>query len=398
MSHIVIIGAGHAAIQCAASLRDLGDTSPITIISAESDLPYHRPPNSKKYIVEGVPEDFSLLRAADFYETEKIDLLLGETVESVDPAGRQVKFASGGGLGFEKLVMAPGSEPRTLPIPGIEHAPSLYSLQDARDIYSRLSGADTVAVIGGGFIGLEIAAAAAVSGKAVTVIEAAPQILGRSLTPNLAERIRSIHEEAGISIIDSVSVEKVTPDGVSTDGGFIGADLVLCGAGSVPRTQLAETADLEINNGIVVNQYLETRAANIYAIGDAACFLSVSGARRRYESVQNANDQARALAKTLSGELTAYSALPWFWSDQGTIKLQMAGDSGNASETVIVEGAQAPQVAAFCFDAQEHLCALETINWPAYHALSRKALSDGRVIGREALAAADFDLKAALKR
>ena len=161
MNRIVIIGAGHAAIQCAASLRDLGNTSPITIIGAESDLPYHRPPNSKKYVVEGVPEDFSLLRAADFYENEKIDLLLGETVESVDPAGRQVKLASGSELGFEKLVMAPGSEPRTLPIPGIEHALSLYSLQDARDIYARLSAAGTVSVIGGGFIGLEIAAAAA---------------------------------------------------------------------------------------------------------------------------------------------------------------------------------------------------------------------------------------------
>ena len=398
MNRIVIIGAGHAAIQCAASFRDLGNTSPITIIGAESDLPYHRPPNSKKYVVEGVPEDFSLLRAADFYENEKIDLLLGETVESVDPAGRQVKLASGSELGFEKLVMAPGSEPRTLPIPGIEHALSLYSLQDARDIFARLSAAGTVAVIGGGFIGLEIAAAAAAAGKAVTVIEAAPQILGRSLTRDLAERIRSIHEKAGITIIDSALVEAVAPDGVSTGGGFIGADLVLCGAGSVPRTRLAEESGLETSNGIEVNQYLETSASDIYAIGDAAGFLSAAGTRRRYESVQNANDQARALAKTLSGEPTAYGALPWFWSDQGAIKLQMAGDSSDASETVIVEGAQPPQAAAFCFDAQNHLCALETINWPAYHALSRKALSDERVISRDELAAADFDLKAALKR
>jgi len=398
MNRIVIIGAGHAAVQCAASLRDLGNASPITIIGKETDLPYHRPPNSKKYVIDGVPEDFSLLRAADFYESEKIDLLMGETVESVDPAGRQVMLASGSELGYGQLVLAPGSQPRTLPILGIEHALPLYSLQDARDIFARLSAAGTVAVIGGGFIGLEIAAAAAAAGKAVTVIEAAPQILGRSLTRDLAKRIRSIHEEAGISIIDSASVEEVTPEGVSTGGGFIGADLVLCGAGSVPRTRLAEAAGLETSNGITVNQYLETSAPDIYAIGDAACFLSAAGTRRRYESVQNANDQARALAKTLSGEPTAYSALPWFWSDQGAIKLQMAGDSSDASETVIVEGAQPPQAAAFCFDAHNHLCALETINWPAYHALSRKALSDGRVIGREVLTSVEFDLKAALKR
>jgi len=398
MSHIVVIGAGHAAVQCAASLRDLGTTASITIIGSETDLPYHRPPNSKKYVVEGVPEDFSLLRAADFYENEKIDLVLGETVESVDPARQQVVLASGKTQDFTQLVLAPGSQPRTLPIPGIELALSLYSLQDARNIYSRLSAASTAAVIGGGFIGLEIAAAAASAGKAVTVIEAAPQILGRSLTPDLAQRIRSIHEDAGISIIDSASVEEVTPDGVSTGGGFVGADLVLCGAGSVPRTQLAEEAGLETGNGIEVDQYLETSKPNIYAIGDAASFLSAGGTRRRYESVQNANDQARVLAKTLSGERTAYGALPWFWSDQGAIKLQMAGDSRDASETVTVDGTQAPQAAAFCFDGQGHLCAVETINWPAYHALSRKALSDGRLISRDQLAAADFDLKAALKR
>lgn len=398
MSHIVVIGAGHAAVQCAASLRDLGTTASITIIGSETDLPYHRPPSSKKYVIDGIPEDFSLLRAADFYENEKIDLVLGETVESVDPARQQVVLAYGKTQDFTQLVLAPGSQPRTLPIPGIELALSLYSLQDARNIYSRLSAASTAAVIGGGFIGLEIAAAAASAGKAVTVIEAAPQILGRSLTPDLAQRIRSIHEDAGISIIDSASVEEVTPDGVSTGGGFVGADLVLCGAGSVPRTQLAEEAGLETGNGIEVDQYLETSKPNIYAIGDAASFLSAGGTRRRYESVQNANDQARVLAKTLSGERTAYGALPWFWSDQGAIKLQMAGDSRDASETVTVDGTQAPQAAAFCFDGQGHLCAVETINWPAYHALSRKALSDGRLISRDQLAAADFDLKAALKR
>ena len=397
MSDIVIIGTGHAAVQCAASLRDLGNTSSITLIGPEADLPYHRPPNSKKYVIEGIPEDFSLLRAADFYEKEKIDLVLGEAVESIDVENRQLTLASGKTQDFGQLVLAPGSQPRTLPIPGIEHTLSLYSLQDARDIYVRLSAASTVAVIGGGFIGLEIAAAAAAAGKTVTVIEAAPQILGRSLTPDLAKRIRSIHEAAGISIIDSASVNEVTLDGVSTDGDFIGADLVLCGAGSVPRTQLAEEAGLETSDGIEVDQYLETSKPNIYAIGDAACFLSAAGNRHRYESVQNANDQARALAKTLSGDRTVYGALPWFWSDQGAVKLQMAGDSRDASETVTVDGAQAPQAAAFCFDGQEHLCAVETINWPAYHALSRKALADGRVISRDQLAAADFDLKAALK-
>ena len=398
MSAIVILGAGHAAIQCAASLRDLGNTSPITIIGAETDLPYHRPPTSKKYVIEGVPEDFSLLRAADFYGTEKIDLLLDETVESVDPAGRKITLASERELDFGQLVMALGSEPRTLPIPGIEYALSLYSLEDAREVFKRLSSANSVAVIGGGFIGLEIAAAAAAAGKDVRVIEAAPQILGRSLTPALAQRIRSIHEDAGITITDSASVESVSADGVLTGEGFIAADLVLCGAGSVPRIQVAEAAGLKTGNGIEVNQYLETSSPNIYAIGDVACFLSAYGDHRRYESVQNANDQARALAKTLSGEPTAYEAFPWFWSDQGSIKLQMAGDSRDASEISIIEGSQPPQVAVFCFDAENHLCAVETINWPAYHALSRKALSDRRIVSREQLAAVNFDLKTALKK
>lgn len=165
MSSIVFIGTGHAAIQCAASLRDLGHSGPITIIGTENDLPYHRPPNSKKYAIEGVPADFSLLRAADYYENEKIDLLLGETVSSIDPAGRQLTLDSKKAVSFEKLIIATGSEPRHLPIPGVEHALCLYSLQNSRDVYERLKSADSVAVIGGGFIGLEIASAAAAAGK-----------------------------------------------------------------------------------------------------------------------------------------------------------------------------------------------------------------------------------------
>jgi len=398
MSAIVFIGTGHAAIQCAASLRDLGHSGPITIIGTENDLPYHRPPNSKKYAIEGVPADFSLLRAADYYENEKIDLLLGETVSSIDPAGREVTLDSKKSISFEKLIIATGSEPRHLPIPGVEHALCLYSLQNSRDVYERLKSADSVAVIGGGFIGLEIASAAAAAGKEVTVIEAASQILGRSLTPQLAQRIREIHEAAGIRIIDSASIDSISTEGVSTDDGFVDADLVLLGAGSIPRTQLAASAGLSTSNGIDVDQHLQTSAPGIYAIGDVACFPYFGGSRRRFESVQNANDQARALAKTLSGESTAYQALPWFWSDQGNIKLQMAGVSQDANEVVMMEGAQSPQTAAFCFDSEDNLCALETINWPAYHALCRKALSDGRVISRASLSAADFDLKTALKK
>ncbi len=398
MSAIVFIGTGHAAIQCAASLRDLGHSGPITIIGTENDLPYHRPPNSKKYAIEGVPADFSLLRAADYYENQQIDLLLGETVSSIDPSGRQVTLDSKKVIGFEKLIIATGSEPRSLPIPGIEHAFCLYSLQDSREVYERLKSAGSVAVIGGGFIGLEIASAAAAAGKDVTVIEATSQILSRSLTPQLAQRIRAIHEAADIRIMDSASIASISAEGISTDKGFVGADLVLLGAGSVPRTQLAASAGLSTSNGIDVDQHLETSAPGIYAIGDVACFPYFGGSRRRFESVQNANDQARVLAKILSGESTAYQALPWFWSDQGNIKLQMAGVSQDANKVVLIEGAQAPQAAAFCFDSEENLCALETINWPAYHALSRKALSDGRVISRASLVSADFDLKTALKK
>jgi 3-phenylpropionate/trans-cinnamate dioxygenase ferredoxin reductase subunit len=338
------------------------------------------------------------LRAADYYENEQIDLLLGETVSSIDLAGRQVTLDSKKSISFEKLIIATGSEPRSLPIPGIEHALCLYSLQDSREVYERLKSSDSVAVIGGGFIGLEIASAAAAAGKEVTVIEAASQILGRSLTPQLAQRIRAIHEAAGIRIIDSASIDSISAEGASTDKCFVDADLVLLGAGSMPRTQLAASAGLSTSNGIDVDQHLETSAPGIYAIGDVACFPYFGGSRRRFESVQNANDQARVLAKILSGESTAYQALPWFWSDQGNIKLQMAGVSQDANKVVMIEGAQAPQAAAFCFDSEENLCALETINWPAYHALCRKALSDGRVISRASLVSADFDLKTALKK
>jgi 3-phenylpropionate/trans-cinnamate dioxygenase ferredoxin reductase subunit len=206
-----------------------------------------------------------------------------------------------------------------------------------------------------------------------------------------------VHETSGLKFISNTAVDAIRTDGVSTSDGFIEADLVICGAGSVARSELAEKAGLATGNGVHVNRVLETSAPGIYAIGDVACFETSTGERRRYESVQNANDQARALARTLCGERTPYDALPWFWSDQGSIKLQMAGDSCGASTVVAVDGEKAPQAAVFCFNAQDHLCAVETINWPAYHALSRKALSDGRVITRGHLESADYVLKTALK-
>ncbi|MGE4634449.1 MAG: FAD-dependent oxidoreductase [Arenicellales bacterium] len=397
MAGIIIIGTGHAAVQCAASLRDNGSSSTITLLGGETDLPYHRPPLSKKYAVTGVPEEFSLLRAADFFEKNNVKLRLGKSVEAIDINQRCVVMGDSEKLPFDQLVIATGSQPRMLSIPGIEHALALYSLENARTISTRLASAKTVAVIGGGFIGLEIAAAAAAAGQKVTVIEAAPQILGRSLTPSLAARVRTVHEASGLNIISNTAVDAIRTDGVSTSDGFIEADLVIRGAGSVARSELAEKAGLATGNGVHVNRVLETSAPGIYAIGDVACFETSTGERRRYESVQNANDQARALARTLCGERTPYDALPWFWSDQGSIKLQMAGDSCGASTVVAVDGEKAPQAAVFCFNAQDHLCAVETINWPAYHALSRKALSDGRVITRGHLESADYVLKTALK-
>jgi 3-phenylpropionate/trans-cinnamate dioxygenase ferredoxin reductase subunit len=397
LASIIIIGTGHAAVQCAASLRDNGSSSTITLLGGETDLPYHRPPLSKKYAVTGVPEEFSLLRAADFFEKNNVMLRLGKSVEAINIHQRCVVMGDSENLPFDQLVIATGSQPRMLSIPGIEHTFSLYSLDDARAISTRLASAKTVAVIGGGFIGLEIAAAVAAAGQKATVIEAAPQILGRSLTPSLATRVRTVHEAGGLNIISNTAVDAIRMDGVSTSDGFIGADLVICAAGSVARSELAEKAGLTTGNGVHVNRVLETSVPGIYAIGDVACFETSTGEHRRYESVQNANDQARTLAKTLCGERTPYDALPWFWSDQGSIKLQMAGDSCGTSKVVAVDGEKAPQTAAFCFNTQDHLCALETINWPAYHALSRKALSDGRIITRAHLESADYVLKTALK-
>jgi 3-phenylpropionate/trans-cinnamate dioxygenase ferredoxin reductase component len=397
LAGIIIIGTGHAAVQCAASLRDNGSSSTITLLGGETDLPYHRPPLSKKYAVIGVPEEFSLLRAADFFEKNNVKLRLGKSVEAIDIHQRCVVMGDSEKLPFDQLVIATGSQPRMLSIPGIEHALSLYSLDDARILSMRLGSAKTVAVIGGGFIGLEIATAVAAAGQKVAVVEAAPQILGRSLTPSLAARVRTVHEAGGLNIISNTAVDAIRTDGISTSDRFIEADLVICGAGSVARSELAEKAGLTTGNGIHVNRVLETSVPGIYAIGDAACFETSTGEHRRYESVQNANDQARTLAKTLCGERTPYDALPWFWSDQGSIKLQMAGDSYGASKVVTVDGEKAPQTAAFCFNAQDHLCAVETINWPAYHALSRKALSGGRVITRAHLESADYVLKTALK-
>ena len=396
MKNLVIVGGGHAAVQCAASLRDNNDSSSITLISSDNDAPYHRPPISKKYPITGVPSDFSLLRPAEFFEEKSINLHTGTTVARINIEERHVVAEDGTKWGFDNLVLATGSAPRPLDIPGIEHALTLYSLSDARAVAEQILKAKSAVVIGAGFIGLEIAATLNSARITTTVIESAPRILARSLTASLADQVHVLHETAGLRILCDSVVEQISSDGVMTNDGFLQADLVFCGTGSAPRTELATKAGLTVTDGIEVDRYLETSVPGVYAIGDIASFEKEDGTRQRYESVQNANDQARTLAKTLSGNRTAYDAFPWFWSDQGKLKLQMAGVSQSSTETVIIEGDQPPRMAAFCFK-EGVLCAVETINWPAYHALSRKALSDGRIITHDQLGRVEFNLKSALK-
>ena len=392
MEGIVIIGSGHAAIQCAACLRENEYKGKLTILSRDKDLPYHRPPISKKYAIEGLPDNFSLLKPQSFFEEKDINIKLDTNIEDINIQENFAITDRGEKHYYNNIVIATGSAPRALKIPGGERAFTLYSLEDARSLYQKIKSARSVLVIGAGFIGLEVAAALNANDIETRVVEAMPLVLSRSVASPIAKYVRSYHEKAGLKIACECLVEEIDSSGVMTSDGFFNADLVISAIGSSPRTRLASKAGLTVNNGIEVNSFLETSSNGVYAIGDNASVIGDAGISSRLESIQNANDQARVLAKTLSGIKTSYQALPCFWSDQSDLKLQMAGISNGATDNILVEDQNPARKAVFSFK-NDVLCSVETINWPVQYALSRKILGSGRKVTKKQLSDSEFSLK-----
>ena len=337
MGGIVIIGGGEAGGRAALALRGKGHDGPITLIGAESVPPYERPPLSKA-VLTGDADGPPVVSSAEACEAKAIDLRLGQTVTGIDRPDKVLTLADGATLAYEKLLLATGARARPLALPGGEAALLLRTVDDAAAIRSRLGAGARLAVIGGGFIGLEVAASASVLGAEVTVIELAPRLMGRAVPAALAGIMAERHAKAGIRLMTECGVERIEGgDVVLASGERIEADVIVAGIGAVPDTALAEAAGLEIENGIRVDAALRTSDPAIFACGDCCSFphpLS-DGRRIRLESWRNACDQAAAAAGSLLGEDTVYAAVPWFWSDQHDLGLQIAGLPDQAADVVI---------------------------------------------------------------
>ncbi len=397
----IIVGTGQAGFQTAASLRSEGYLEPITLIGEEPHIPYQRPPLSKGFLLGKQDADSIELRPAAFYNDHQIILLAGERVRSITKGRRLVEIESGGQLSYDSLVLATGASNRVLAVDGAELDGVLYlrSLAEAVLIKEYLAAAQKVVVIGGGFIGLELAAVACQFGKNVTVVEALPRLMSRVVAPIISDFFREYHASQGVKILCGNTVTQILSEGgkvrgVRLAGGEeIPADLVLIGIGIIPNTELAADAGLPVSNGISVNEFLHTPDPNIFAIGDCAEFPNAfAGGRIRLESVQNAADQAQSVAAAIAGRPSPYKALPWFWTDQFDIKLQMAGISSGHDRIVMRGSAEARKFSVFYF-RREKLIAIDSVNRPLDHMLGRKLIAAGAPVTPELAADENADLK-----
>ena len=395
---VVIVGAGHAGVQAAASLREEGFDGRITLIGDENELPYHKPPLSKAFMKEAEAKP-QMLRAEAFYANGHIDLMLGVGVERIDLAGRRLELFGGRHIAFDRVVLATGSRPRTLALPGSNLAGvlSLRSVADARAIREASAGSEEVVVLGGGFIGLEIAATLALGGRRVTVVETQDRLLARAAAPMIAAHVRSSLEASGVRLLTNTTIERLEGQNgnviaaVTSSGERLPAQLVLIGVGVVPNTELAEAAGVAIANGIRVDPQMRSSQPEILAVGDNANYRHwLSGADLRLESVQNATDQARLAARTITGHEDVYRSVPWFWSDIGDMKLQMVGLAAGGDRFVVVGEAAENRFSVFHYLGDRLIC-IESVNRPADHMLGRKMLAAGFSPRFETLAG---DLKA----
>ena len=389
---VVVIGAGQAAVQLAASLRQGGYAEPITLIGDEPGLPYQRPPLSKAYMTGEMNQSALLLRPENFYEQQRIDLLENTKATSIDRATKRVHLANGALIEYTHLVLATGARNRQLP--NAEGAAYLRTKAEADHLRGRLDTAGEIIVIGAGFIGLEFAAVAAARGAQVTIVEMAPVVMGRAVSKPMADHVAALHRQWGSHLLTNTGVNRITATTVeTTTGKTLTADIVVAGIGVLPNTDLAEQAGLPIANGICVDATLRTQDPAISAIGDCASFPSAFGPIR-LESVQNAADQARAVADRLLGRPTPYGKVPWFWSDQGPLKLQIAGLITGHDRCILRGTQDSGSFSVFCYRG-ETLLGIESINRPAEHMISRRLLVAPKLTHAQA-ADDSFDLRTAL--
>ena len=383
---VAIIGGGQAAAQAIASLRQQGFDGGIVLVSGEAELPYQRPPLSKAFLAGELERARLLIKPAEFYKQAEVDARLGVRATGLDVAQRQLQLDDGQSLSYDHLVFATGGRPRPLQCPGADH-PALHYLRTLADvdaIRERFRPDARMVVIGGGYIGLEVTAIAVKHGLQVTVIEAAPIVLGRVTCPEVAKFYTALHREAGVDIQCDTGVDRIEDEAgvavvVTTSGERFPADLIIAGIGLLPNVELAESAGLDCDNGIVVDEYCRASVSGadvpgIYSIGDCANHPSaIYQTHLRLESVHNAIEQGKTVAATICGKLKAYDQVPWFWSDQYDIKLQTVGISRGYDAIAVRGDPESKSFAVFYF-REKRLIAVDAINRPAEFILARQLI------------------------
>jgi 3-phenylpropionate/trans-cinnamate dioxygenase ferredoxin reductase subunit len=403
---VAIVGAGQAGFQLAASLHQEGFTGRVVLIGDEPVLPYQRPPLSKSYLAGQTGVDDLWLRPAEFYAKQQIELICGDAVTAIDRGRRCLRLASGSEVSFDHLVFATGARFRPLAVPGAEldGVLPLRTLADADILRQRLDQAHQIVVVGAGFIGLEFAAVALAHGADVHVIEITHHPMGRVVSAPTSRFFTEAHRRWGVKISLDTGVARILGAGgrvtgvETTSGERLPAELVLICIGVIPNAELAQAAGLTVDNGIVVDRHLITSSPEISAIGDCANFpTAFAMGSVRLESVQNAVDQGRCVAARLAGRPEPYEKVPWFWSDQGDLKLQIAGITAGHDEAVVRGDAAGGHFSVFCFRSG-WLIGIESINRPADHAVARRLLAADPELSPEQAADESHDLRAHARR
>jgi 3-phenylpropionate/trans-cinnamate dioxygenase ferredoxin reductase component len=419
---IAIVGAGQAAAQAIETLHKRGHTGPVTLIGDESSLPYQRPPLSKKYLAGSLDRDRLLIRHAAHYADHGVDLRLGFPVVAIDRARRRVEVADGSAVEYDGLLLATGSHPRLLPLPGAELAGVHYlrSVADVDRLRAEVVPGRRAAIIGGGYIGLEAAATCREAGLDVVVFEAADRVMSRVVSPEVSRFYEAEHTRHGVKVVCDARVEGLVPGKESrekhapendrfsrnsfpgttrvgavrlTDGNEIAVDFVLVAIGVVPTEALARDAGLECDNGIVVNEFCQTSDASIWAAGDCTRHPSIHfGSRVRLESVDNAFEQGASAALNMLGLTTMHDKVPWFWSDQFDLKMVIVGLSAG-HDAVVLRGNPASRAFSVCYLKAGELIAVETVNHTKDQMAARKLIAARARPDRRRLADDSIPLK-----
>ena len=397
----VIVGASHAGSQIAVQLRQQGWEGEIVVISDEPHLPYHRPPLSKEYLSGARSLENILIRSQAAYDKAEVQFRLGQKVTGIDRTNKQLMLADGERIDYNRLALATGAKVRKIDLPGVENTGVNYlrTLQDVDQIKTFAKPGKHAVIIGGGYIGLETAAKLRQLGMEVVVLETLPRVLQRVTAPQVSDFYTRIHREEGVSILTGKVAQRISGDDrvksvICQDGSEYPADLVVIGVGVIPSTELAEQSGLDIDNGILVNEYAQTSDPDIVAAGDCTNhYNAVYDRYIRLESVQNANDQGKVAAATICGKMNAYNTLPWFWSEQYDIRLQIAGLSEGYDQRVIRGDIRRGRKFAVFYLKAEHLLAVDAVNSMQEFMQSKRLIVEKVAVDPEKLADEQFALK-----